>query len=196
MWGRGCDVMEEERWMWVVGYKGRYRVSTLGRVESVTRTVRAGWGSLRRQDGRVLRSAIASHGYPMVVLRDGTEGKAHTVHTIVLTAFVGPCPSGMLCRHLDGNKTNNVLSNLVWGTHEENYQDAVRHGRVVRHSGEKSPNCKLTDAEIVEIRRLVASKEMTKRAIAKKYGIHRVYVRQLELREWRKEASNGEGTNI
>jgi len=43
-------------------------------------------------------------------------------------AFVGPCPEGMECRHLDGNPGNNNLENLAWGTREENMKDRVDHG--------------------------------------------------------------------
>jgi hypothetical protein len=50
------------------------------------------------------------------------------VHRLVLEAFVGPCPEGMECRHLDGDPANNRLENLRWGTHRENAADQVRHG--------------------------------------------------------------------
>jgi hypothetical protein len=53
------------------------------------------------------------------------------VHRLVLEAFVGPCPEGLECRHLNGVGTNNHLGNLKWGTQQENRQDTVRH-RVVR----------------------------------------------------------------
>ncbi len=57
------------------------------------------------------------------------QGKPRTVHRLVLEAFVGPCPPGMQCRHLDGNPANNRLENLAWGTHAENAADKIRHGR-------------------------------------------------------------------
>lgn len=50
------------------------------------------------------------------------------VHAVVLNAFVGPRPDGMVCRHLDDDKTNNALSNLCWGTPRENQLDVVRNG--------------------------------------------------------------------
>lgn len=49
------------------------------------------------------------------------------VHHIVLTTFVGPCPEGLECRHLDGVKTNCRLSNLAWGTVTENAEDRKKH---------------------------------------------------------------------
>ncbi len=50
------------------------------------------------------------------------------VHQLVLEAFVGPCPSGLECRHLDGNPDNNQLENLRWGTRLENMADKKLHG--------------------------------------------------------------------
>jgi hypothetical protein len=49
-------------------------------------------------------------------------------HTAVLEAFDRPRPTGLECRHLDGNPKNNNLSNLKWGTRTENQQDTIAHG--------------------------------------------------------------------
>ncbi|KKM02613.1 hypothetical protein LCGC14_1782640 [marine sediment metagenome] len=49
------------------------------------------------------------------------------IHRLVLETFVGPCPDNMECRHLNGNRQDNRLNNLKWGTHSENQQDAVGH---------------------------------------------------------------------
>jgi len=45
----------------------------------------------------------------------------------VLETFVGPRPYNMECRHLDGNKLNNNLDNVCWGTHTENSKDSIDH---------------------------------------------------------------------
>lgn len=53
----------------------------------------------------------------------------HKVHRLVLLAFVGPARSkSHVCRHLDGNPANNTLSNLAWGTQQQNWDDRRRHG--------------------------------------------------------------------
>tara|TARA_B100000408_G_scaffold100189_1_gene77469 strand:- start:592 stop:819 length:228 start_codon:yes stop_codon:yes gene_type:complete len=54
---------------------------------------------------------------------------ARKIHRLVCAAFNGPAPAGAtLVRHLDGVVTNNVPSNLAWGTTSDNLLDAVRHG--------------------------------------------------------------------
>lgn len=50
------------------------------------------------------------------------------VHRLVLEAFVGVEPS-LFGRHLDGDRSNNALSNLAYGTPRQNSQDMVEHGR-------------------------------------------------------------------
>jgi hypothetical protein len=49
-------------------------------------------------------------------------------HKLVLLAFVGPREVGLQTRHLDGDPSNNRLSNLAYGTAKENAQDTIRHG--------------------------------------------------------------------
>lgn len=67
-------------------------------------------------------------------------GKRYAIHTLVLEAFVGPCPEGLdCCRHLDGDSYNNHVENLCWGTDSENAKDAARH-RKMRAAGELAPS--------------------------------------------------------
>lgn len=67
-------------------------------------------------------------GYMVVRLRYGGRYHGFRIHKIMLMTFVGPRPDGCVCRHLDGNKMNNSLSNIRWGTRSENERDKERHG--------------------------------------------------------------------
>ncbi len=99
---------------------------------------------------------MSSTGYPQVGLR--RDGKAYTrhVHRLILETFIGPCPEGMECRHLDGDSVNNRLDNLKWGTHSENMQDSIRHGThvVPRQRGELNGRAKLTADKVLLIRKI------------------------------------------
>lgn len=121
--------MASEVWRSVVAYEGLYEVSDQGRVRSLPR---AG------TRGIVLSPDIPKRGgYPSVRLsRDGR--KVHrAVHSLVITAFVGPRPPGLECRHGNGDPTDNRLANLTWGTSTENAYDTVSHGR----SNARIPEC-------------------------------------------------------
>jgi hypothetical protein len=110
--GRNNIIPSKERGRYVVGYEGLYAVSTWGRVFS-----------LRRD--KWLKPVTSKQGYQVVVLGGR---KPFWVHRLVLTAFRGPRPEGQQCRHLDGNPANNMLSNLRWGTREEDFADRLRYG--------------------------------------------------------------------
>lgn len=100
-----------------------YEVSDLGRLRS--------WRQWRGTPVPRLLSQQENghgHGYLQITLKPISTRPAY-VHQLVLRAFVGPMPPGMVVRHLDGNPANNTLSNLAYGTHAENNADTVRHGR-------------------------------------------------------------------
>lgn len=86
--------------------------------------------------------------YPQVTLSrlDGIRSVL-LVHAIVLEAFVGPCPPGMECRHLDGIPMNVALWNLCWGTRKQNADDRAKHGKT---RGEKHYRAVLTEALVTE----------------------------------------------
>jgi len=72
---------------------------------------------------------VTNQGYRRLALwGDSNEATYVLSHRVVLEAFVGPCPDGLVTRHLDGVKLNNRLSNLTYGTYTENNLDILRHG--------------------------------------------------------------------
>ena len=68
------------------------------------------------------------------------------IHRLVLESFVGPCPEGMECRHLNGNPADNKLGNLKWGTQIENMADRTKHG--TGNQGERHGMAKLTEEQV------------------------------------------------
>ena len=60
------------------------------------------------------------NGYMVVNLRRGGTSKVSLVHILVATAFI-PNPYGLpMVNHIDGDKTNNSVSNLEWSTYSDN----------------------------------------------------------------------------
>lgn len=75
---------------------------------------------------------------------DNKKGsKALALHRARLAAFQGDPPEGKPhCCHADGNAKNNDLSNLRWGSHDENMDDVAKHGS---RKGGKNPSAKIDE---------------------------------------------------
>ena len=122
-----------EIWKAIPGYPG-YEASTHGRVRSVDRIVefknRRGTKAKCKKKGRVLSNNLINSGYLVVHLhKNGRRNrKVITVHKLVAELFIGPKPEGCEVLHKDGDKHNNHVSNLRYGTKSENGQDKVFHG--------------------------------------------------------------------
>ena len=84
--------------------------------------------SLKRSKPQILKPQPMGAGYLSVFLCIDGKPKQLTVHSLVLLTFIGPRPEGQQIRHLDGDKANNSLDNLTYGTLTENRQDRHSHG--------------------------------------------------------------------
>jgi len=124
-----------ETWRPIPGYEGIYSVSNQGSVKSLDRITDRG----HRRKGKILTSITMKNGYHIVTLWRNGKQKSALVHRLVLFAFVGPQPEGMESRHKNGDKNNNSLSNLSWGTASENNLDIVVHGNHIHASKEHCP---------------------------------------------------------
>jgi len=96
----------QEIWLPILGHEG-YEVSNLGRVRSLDRWVEGGNGR-RFYKGKILRPGLDSDGYNYVIL---PSNKPRKVHRLVGFAFLGLTKDQHI-DHADGNRTNNLLSNL------------------------------------------------------------------------------------
>lgn len=132
-----------ERWLPVVGWEGLYEVSDQGRVRSLDRVAPA-------VKGKILKPASHHSGYKHVILRNCGRNATCNIHVLVLTAFAGPRPDGAHCAHGDGDRSNNVASNLRWATAEENAADRDAHGTTVR--GGRHHKARLTEQTVLTIR--------------------------------------------
>lgn len=92
-------------WKDIKGFPG-YRVSSDGRVVGPGR-----WGKEVE-----LKPNARSAPYQSVRLyKDGTK-HWKLIHRLVLESFVSPASENMQADHIDGDPTNNSLSNLEWVT--------------------------------------------------------------------------------
>lgn len=88
-----------------------YIISTTGRVISPS--------------GKILKASV--YHYPRVTITYIGKQYYRNVHILMAETFLGRTTE--LVRHLDDNKTNNLLSNLAIGSAQNNSDDAIRNGR-------------------------------------------------------------------
>lgn len=155
--------MENELWRQVVGWPA-YEVSTMGGVRSARGPIKQftiyGYMSFNVCDGRYKRKSLRTH-------RE------------VLRAFCGDRPDLFAC-HIDGNPTNNRLSNLRWGSAKDNEADKIRHGRSLR--GSRHHQSKLSEKQAREI--LESSEPLG--VLADRYGVTKTNVCAIRRgRSWR-----------
>ena len=156
-----------EHWVAIEGFNGLYEVSSEGRVRSLFDNRRNA-----RIFPKILKPGLV-HGYHQYVLMK--HGKRHNLkaHAAVLRAFVGPRPEHMEARHLNGCRTDNRVSNLLWGTQKENALDRVQHGSC---AGERNARAKLTEQAVAAIRLRYAASDVTHKQLAAEYGVARCVI--------------------
>jgi hypothetical protein len=138
---------------------------------------------------------ILRQGYPTVNLSKGGKKSARRIHRLVLEAFVGPCPAGLVACHNDGNRSNSDLANLSWDTPKANSDDTLKHG--TRATGSRCGATKLSEADVIEFRRSraegVSFEDLAARFNVTTYNIKAIVYR----RSWRHlpEIRGGDGVS-
>ena len=111
----------EQIWLPVFGYEGRYEVSSLGEVRSIS-------------TGKILTGAPTKDGYVRVRLWDGNKYKSKMIHCLVAEAFI-PLPDKEQqyeVDHIDNDVSHNSVDNLQWLTHKQNLEKSFELGHQIK----------------------------------------------------------------
>lgn len=154
-----------EKWKDISGFEGCYQISDCGRLRSVDRILSYN-GKKRNHIGRIISPSIAV-GYNRCSLWKNNKPNEYKIHILVAKAFI-PNPYGKPCvNHKDGNKLNNHVDNLEWCSYSENmYHSFVNLNR------KSKPAKKLSDKDVIEIRKWKATTNITYAQLSLYYNIH------------------------
>lgn len=134
--------LPNEEWKDVVGFEGKYMVSSLGRVVSLSFPIEA--GKLHYQRNQIIkRQKKEQNGYLSTGLSVGrNRNRTVKVHRLVASAFL-PNPDNLpVINHLDEDKTNNRVDNLEWSTTRSNINYGTGTERSTRTRIATFCNCK------------------------------------------------------
>lgn len=100
---------------------------------------------------KALRPRMGGNGYLTVCLRKDNRNYEKYVHRLVVETYNRPLLAGEQVNHINGDKTNNYISNLEIVTPAQNSQHAWSTGLSHREQGNR---CKLTAAQVARIKEL------------------------------------------
>lgn len=127
-------------------------------------------GSIIGASGKVLTPMVDRKGYQRLSVYLGeNRWRRVGVHRLVCETFHGLKPAwAELVAHRNGDRADNRAVNLRWATSAENESDKRAHGRDL--TGERHHQAKLTEAQVIEIRRRRAAGEQG-RSLAREFGV-------------------------
>lgn len=77
--------------------------------------------------------------------------KCESVHRLVYETLIGEIPKGMVINHKDGNRKNNLISNLEVVTPSENTRHALENKLLVPNKGEEHWSAIIDDKTVLKI---------------------------------------------
>lgn len=109
--------LEGEEWKDIEGYEGRYAISSFGRVAC---SGKGRW--------KIIKTTISAKGYEVVSLYKEKKNRSFQVHKLVANAFIPKVDGKNEIHHIDENKLNNRVSNLVRMDRNEHMKVHYVHG--------------------------------------------------------------------
>jgi hypothetical protein len=131
--------------------------------------------NLRKNPQGYARTELILNG-----LRKGVK-----LHRLVAEYFIPNPGMKKHVNHIDFNRSNNCVENLEWTTPKENFWHSAKEGRMdkflnsmgknkqhlVHGKGEACLHAKITEKQVIEIRKKFKPYKYTKKMLAKEYKI-------------------------
>jgi hypothetical protein len=140
----------------------RYEISNHGRIRSY---------AYGRTEGKVLKGGRVQ-GYPMVAFTNKKNKRvSFYVHKLVAQHFIpNDRRDALYVLHLDYDKENIHIRNLKWATKEEKEEHLNKNPKFIA-SKSKVKHSKLSEKDVLRIKKLLARGKTRKSQIARQFGI-------------------------
>ena len=174
----------------ISGYEEYYQVSNYGNVRSLDRVIKEKTGKTQTIKGRVLKQRTNPGGYCYIGLRKNGTKATFAIHQLVAQAFIPNPDNKRTVNHISGIKTDNNVNNLEWATYSENlshaYDSGLRTSVPLEFIGQKNYKRKLKPEQVLEIKRLLATGNLTHKEIATKFSVARSTITEIKSgRRWK-----------
>ena len=101
-----------EEWRDIKGYENKYQISNYGNVKSLNYH--------RSGESKLMSPVLKKTGYYQINLYLNGKYESKMIHKLVAEAFLENSDNLEVVNHIDGDKTNNHVSNLEWCTISQN----------------------------------------------------------------------------
>ncbi len=173
---RKLKKLKDEIWRVVPDSNERYQVSNYGRIKSF---------AYDKKDGQILKCSVIN-GFKIVQLATNKGRYKIYIHKLVAQIWTSkPSDKHIFVTHLDGNLTNNHISNLEWHTRET----LTEKHRELGNRKNKNPNrkkiirtSKLNESDIRHLKSML-EKGVTQTKIAKMFCISEMQVTRIKRGE-------------
>lgn len=152
------ELQENEELRDIPNYEGIYGCANMGRIYSI-------------RYNRFLKGCCVRQGYLQIHFHIHKNRKIKYIHCLVAQIFIEKPDliNKYEVNHKNGIKSDNRIDNLETVTPSENVQHSFDTGLNIGHKGIKHPNSKLTEENIINIRK----DNRTHKEISKDYGVSR-----------------------
>lgn len=158
--------MSKEIWKDIPNLKGWYQVSSKGRIRSFRK---ANGIDGKRNNPINMNGAVDSYGYRVITITTNGHKTTKKLHRLVANTFIPNHKNKPQINHINGNRDDNMVSNLEWCTQSENMQHSYK-------DLEREPvigNNILNEKDVREIRRHASQRGRFygKEELANKYNV-------------------------
>jgi NUMOD4 motif len=150
----------DEIWLDIKDFEGYYKISNYARIKSL-------------QEGKLMKPTFNKNlNNPPLYIGFSKYGirKAFLLHRLVALHFIPNLENKPEVNHKFGDRFDNKVSSLEWSTQRENREHSIKNG-FQKDSGQNNIHAKLTEKEVLEIRRLHSEAGYSCNKLAKIYGM-------------------------